>query len=689
MPNHLANESSPYLLQHANNPVDWYPWGPEAIAKARKENKPIFLSVGYSACHWCHVMEHESFEDETIADYLNKHFVSIKVDREERPDIDQIYMNAVQIMTGRGGWPMSVFLTPDLKPFYGGTYWPPTSRMGMPGFDRVLEAIQELWADQRQKALDQAETLTDHLQQLELEAEEDEPLTADQLRAAAADLVRSADHVHGGFGQAPKFPQPLGLQFLLRCLRRFPESNALDVVKLSLDRMARGGMYDHLAGGFARYSVDERWLVPHFEKMLYDNALLADAYLDAFLVTGEQQYGDVVRETLDYVLQYMTDPQGGFYSTEDADSEGEEGKFYLWTPEEVHQVLGDAAAAKFCYVYDVTEAGNFEGKNILNLPKTLEQCAELKGWDLAELKKELSVSRSRLLQVRDQRVRPGRDDKVLVSWNAFMIHSMARAARILDDPRYLEAATRAVEFILAEMQDERGRLLHSWRKGVPRYMAYVDDYTALVNALLTLYEMGFEERWIDEAVRLTDVVLERFRDEESGGFFFTADDHEQLIMRNKDFQDGATPSGNSMAALGMIRLGHLCGRNDYLDAAVQVLRIGMRLVGRYPLAGTQLLNALDMHVGPFAELAILGEAAKPPTSNLLSEVRSRYLPNVVVACRPSAEREGGSTHLDPLFAGKAMGKEAPTVFVCERFVCQAPNVGLAEARETLDRLSEP
>ena len=430
MPNHLAHESSPYLLQHQNNPVDWHPWGPEAIARAKKEDKPIFLSIGYSACHWCHVMEHESFENEPIANYLNEHFISIKVDREERPDLDQIYMNAVQIMTGRGGWPMSVFLTPDLKPFYGGTYWPPTPRMGMPGFEQILIAVNDAWQNRRDNVTKQADDLTGYLQTIEEHGDDGEPRSlplpleegwgegvppsqaAQLLDNASRHLQRAFDSRQGGFGSAPKFPHSMDLQLLLRLWKRQPREDLLHMVTLTLDKMAGGGIYDHLAGGFARYSVDERWLVPHFEKMLYDNALLTSAYLDAYLVTREERFARTVRETCTYILTYMTDATGGFHSTEDADSEGEEGKFYVWTPTEIKQVLGDKAAERFCYVYDVSDSGNFEhGKSILNLPKTIEQCAALKGWDLDDLKKELAESRTKLLTVRDQASAPAKTTK--------------------------------------------------------------------------------------------------------------------------------------------------------------------------------------------------------------------------------------------------------------------------------------
>jgi uncharacterized protein YyaL (SSP411 family)/Fe-S cluster biogenesis protein NfuA len=686
MPNQLANETSPYLLQHANNPVDWHAWGPEALKKSKDEDKPIFLSIGYSACHWCHVMEHESFENDDIASTLNEHFVSIKVDREERPDLDQIYMNAVQIMTGRGGWPMSMFLTPDLKPFFGGTYWPPTSKMGMPGFDQVLTGVIDAWRKRRPQAIEQADELTKQLQQIAPPLGSGQELQLETLMAAQQDLEQSCDRVNGGFGSTPKFPHPMALQLLMRICRRQPNDQLLDLIRLNLDKMADGGIYDQLAGGFARYSVDSRWLVPHFEKMLYDNALLADTYLDGFLLTKNSKYARVARETLDYILNYMTDSQGGFHSTEDADSEGVEGKFYVWTPSEIRQTLGDRAD-RFCHVYDVTDQGNFEGQNILNLPKTIDECARLKGWDRQELEAELAQSRAKLLKVRDKRVRPGKDDKILASWNGLMIHTMARAAGILDDERYVTAATRAAEFIFANMVARRGRLLHSWRNGQAKCDAYLDDYATLINALVTLYEAGFDERWIDGAVGLADILMEKFHDNQAGGFFYTANDHEALIARNKELYDNATPSSNAMAATGLLRLGKLCGRSTFVQVAEEVLRLGAGVMERSAIAGGQLMIALDMQLGPTPEIVILGDQHEPETAAVLHDLRRRYVPNRVVACR-AVVGASGSPNLTKLFMGKAAQDGSPTVFVCENFACQAPVVGKEQAIQAWKKLEQ-
>jgi len=692
MPNRLAHESSPYLLQHQNNPVDWHPWGPEAIEQARREQKPIFLSIGYSACHWCHVMEHESFENGPIARYLNEHFVSIKVDREERPDLDQIYMNAVQLLTGRGGWPMSVFLTHELKPFYGGTYWPPTSRMGMPGFDQVLAAVEDAWQHRREMVFKQAEELTSYLQapqegdesaqnatpSLPLGASRGEGISHGDglqiLERAAESLRRAFDSRHGGFGRAPKFPHSMDLQLLLRLWKRQPRQELLDMVALTLDKMAAGGIYDHLAGGFARYSVDERWLVPHFEKMLYDNALLTSAYLDAWLVTREGRFARVARETCHYILKYMTDPAGGFHSTEDADSEGEEGKFYVWTPAEIKEVLGDAAGERFSYVYDVTEAGNFEhGKSILNQPKTIQQCAAIRGWDAGELARELAQSRAKLLAVRDRRVRPGKDDKVLVSWNALMIDALARCGAVLGERRFIDAAEKALRFITQELMPG-GCLLHTWRHGQAKLAAYLDDYAYLIGALVTQYECTFHEPWIEQAVRLADYLLAHFEDPEHGGFFFTADDHEQLIARNKDVHDASVPSGNAMAATALIRLGKLTGRTEYLEAAGRTLQFAQPVMEQSPAAAGQMLIALDMWSGPMQELVLAGGGDEEANRAAIEAIGGAYLPSAVRAFRVAGSNRADV--LEPLFAGRTAVDGQPTLYICQDFTCQSPLVGL-------------
>ncbi len=687
MPNRLAAESSPYLLQHQNNPVDWYPWGAEALARSKAEEKPIFLSIGYSACHWCHVMEHESFENADIAAEMNRLFVCVKVDREERPDLDQIYMNAVQLLTGRGGWPMSVFLTPDLSPFYGGTYWPPTARMGMPGFVDVLRAVADAWQNRREQAVQQAAELTAHLRQIGSDESAGDPLELGLIEHACEQLQRAFDAQFGGFGRAPKFPHSIDLQVLLRAWSRNRQPALLNMVTYTLDQMARGGIYDHLAGGFARYSVDERWLVPHFEKMLYDNALLTSAYLEAFTATANPQFARVARETCDYILGWMTDPAGGFHSTEDADSEGVEGKFYVWRPEEIQAILGAERARIFCLAYDVRPQGNFEhGLSILNLPKPLAKVAEDIGKDLVELEKELEACRQELLQVREQRIRPGKDDKILVSWNALMIDALAKAAGVLNEPRYLQAAEKASVFLHEQLRDNAGKLLHTWRHGKAKLAAYLDDYAYLANAWVTLYEANFDAVWLKRACELADTMLKHFADD-AGGFFFTADNHEQLIVRNKDLHDSSVPSGNALAATALVRLGKLTGKQDYLQAAERALQSAVSVMQRSPTAAGQLLLALDLFLGPTSEIVVVGNPASEPLKSLLRDFRQRFIPRHVLAVHTPGKPI--SPELQPLLAGKTeVADDQPRVFICQEFACQAPAVGEGAIRRLWEKLSQ-
>ena len=593
MPNQLCHELSPYLLQHAGNPVDWRPWGVEALTLARTEQKPIFVSIGYASCHWCHVMAHESFEDPEIARLLNEHFVSIKVDREERFDLDQIYMEAVQMMTGRGGWPLSVFLTPEGAPFFGGTFWPPRARDGISGFDEVLLAVADAWHHRRSGVLEQAHEITQLLRQTRMSAT---PVDLDDtpLVEAEAALRRSFDQQWGGFGPAPKFPQPLALCWLLQRWRRSGEGELLKIVTTTLDRMAAGGIYDHLGGGFHRYCVDERWLVPHFEKMLYDNAMLAACYLEAWQATGKEEYAVVVRQTLDYLLRDMTDPHGGLYSGEDADSEGQEGKFYLWTPGEIEAALGPEAARLVCRVYDVTEVGNFEGRNILNLLRPLEVEAKLLGREPALLTAKLDTARQELLVARAKRVRPGRDEKVLVGWNSLAIDALARAGAALDEPRYTAAANRAADFLWNHLRHSDGRLLHYWRMGLAKCDAYLDDYAGLGNALLALYESGGPSARLDQAVAVADQIMTRFADPDRGGFYYTADDYEPLIARKMDCLDNPTPSGNGLAAMLLLRLQAISGGDGYRIAAEAALRACLARMRQVPTGVFQLLLAMDL-----------------------------------------------------------------------------------------------
>lgn len=690
MPNALADESSPYLLQHKNNPVDWYPWGEEAIQLSKAQDKPIFLSIGYSACHWCHVMEHESFENPELADYLNKHFISIKVDREERPDLDQIYMNAVQTMTGRGGWPMSVFLTPDLKPFYGGTYWPPTAGRGMPGFDQVLAAVNDAWQNRRDQALETADQLTIRLEQMTEVAGEQPQLDHSLIQQAAKQLEGEFDPTHGGFGAAPKFLHTMDMELLLRVWKSDRRSAWIDMVRHTLDRMAAGGIYDHLGGGFARYSVDEHWLVPHFEKMLYDNALLAKLYTQLFAALPEtdsfkQEAARIVRETLDYVLRDMTHPEGAFYSTEDADSlpaddpdgHAEEGLFYTWKPEEIRKVLGEEEADLFCRIYGVTPIGNFESRNILHLPKSIEAQATQLGMDASLLKNKLEKGRKKLFESRATRPRPGLDDKIITCWNGLMIDAMATASKVLEEPRYLIAAQKAADFMLTKMRDSSGKIRHTWRNGVAKIDGFLDDYAALANSLVSLYEATFDESYIDAAADLVDALLDKFTDSELGGFFYSEDAVGELIVRNKELTDNATPGGNSLAATVLLRLGSLLGENRYLNAADRTLQATATWMQKAPGAMGQMLCALDRQLGSSYEVILVGEG----TAELLSEIRRSFLPRTVLAGTPNGSYQ--SERFKPILDGKVSLNSKPTLYLCEGNQCRSPIVGIEAIREAL------
>jgi uncharacterized protein YyaL (SSP411 family) len=675
--NRLIHETSPYLRQHAHNPVDWYPWGEEALQRARELDRPIFLSIGYSACHWCHVMEHESFEDAEVADILNRHFISIKVDREERPDLDQIYMAAVQLMTRQGGWPMSMFLTPDLQPFYGGTYFPPDDRYGRPGFKRLLITLAKTWQEERQAIHEQAGHVTEHVRNmLHLESAGGE-LGVELLRNAVAALSRSFDHANGGFGSAPKFPHPLELRLLLRCAVRFDDDDVLGMVKQTLDHMARGGMYEQLGGGFHRYSTDERWLVPHFEKMLYDNSLLASAYVEAYQVTGEPYYRQVVEETLAYVLREMTSPEGPFYSTQDADSEGVEGKFFVWSRDEVQDVLGPDAEL-FCSIYDVTGEGNWEGHNILHLARGLDQEARMLGIAEEDLRRRLEGCKQKLLQVRNQRVWPGRDEKFLTSWNGLMIAALAKAYQVLERPEYLQAAIRAADYILTNMCSGDGRLLRTAGAASPAKLnAYLEDYTFMQDALVTLYEASFEPRWLTAALDLARITIEQFWDDAEGGFFYTGKDHEQLIARTKDPHDSSVPSGNSLAVLSFLRLAKLTGRRDLWDKADKTLRLFRDLMVSSPMAAPQMLSALDFFLGPVQEAAVVGDSNSEETQKALRIIRRRFRPNMVLAFKAAGDETTDLGNTIPLLAGKT-AQGTVTTYICRDFACQKPIVGAAD-----------
>ncbi len=668
MPNRLAQESSPYLLQHANNPVDWYPWGEEALAKAKAEDKPIFLSIGYSACHWCHVMEHESFEDAQIAALMNEYFINIKVDREERPDLDSIYMEAVVALTGHGGWPMSVFLTPEGVPFYGGTYFPPAPRYGMPSFEQVLHTISHVYHHQKEDVRQNGAVLLSRLG-ASIPLQGGDSLDPAVPELALQSLTRTFDWTHGGFSGAPKFPQPMTYDFLLRAYYRNRRAGVLEMVELTLHKMALGGMYDQLGGGFHRYSTDSAWLVPHFEKMLYDNALLARLYLHAYQLTGKPFYRRIVEETLDYVVREMTDPGGGFYSTQDADSEGEEGKFFLWSPEEVKAILGDREGRLFCMAYDVSVRGNFEGKSILNIPLPLDKVAQDVGLSLPELEDVLKRGRAKLFAAREQRIKPGRDEKIVTAWNGLMVAALAEAARVLNRPDYAAVAGRNAEFVLSVMR-KAGRLFRTWKAepGQAKLMGYLEDYAFYADGLLALYQTTFNPRWFQEARALMDVVLEHFQDEKNGGFFDTADDHEHLVTRPKNLQDNATPCGNSMAVRTLLLLAAYTGQTRYEAPALRALSALQNPIAQYPGAFAHWLGALEFTTASPKEVAIIGPPGREDTTALIQTALRLYRPNQVVAVTDEGQTAGHPELVEnrPRQAGQA------AAYVCRRFTCQQP-----------------
>ena len=683
--NRLINETSPYLLQHAHNPVDWYPWGKEALERARRENKPILLSIGYAACHWCHVMEHESFENEKIAAVMNEHFINIKVDREERPDLDEIYMNAVQMLTGSGGWPMTMFLAPDLRPFYGGTYFPPDDRYGRPGFPRILLGVVEAYRERHDSVVEQADRITDRLNQLSETEAGDQPLDAGVFDRAFREYRSRFDAQHGGFGSAPKFPPSMGLSLLLRHWRRTGNRNALEMVEITLQKMARGGMYDQLGGGFHRYSTDPAWLVPHFEKMLYDNALLTTTYLEAYQATGNLFYRDIAEDMLDYVLREMYDQRaGGFYSTQDADSEGVEGKFFVWTPDEVRELLGAANAKIFCEYYDITEPGNFEGKNILHVQTPPEIFAKKLGMDLAALETILTEVKQKLFEVREQRVKPVLDDKILTSWNGLMIRSMASGYQILGHRRYLNAAEASANFVLAALTQDNG-LLRTHRAGKSHLNAYLEDYSYFTAGLINLYEATFNPHWLKQAERLNEIMIEQFWDDSKGGFFFTSKDHESLIVRSKSAYDGATPSGTSIAVHSLVRLAKLLNQPDLSEKAQSALRLYSHQMEAAPSGSAQLLCELDFLLSTPKEIAIAGELNSEATKNVLHAIHSRFIPEKVVALLDVAAEETQETEvLIPLLENKRQIDGETTVYVCENYACKAPTTDLGELESQLD-----
>ncbi len=708
--NRLIQETSPYLLQHAHNPFDWYPWGPEALARAQAEDRPILLSVGYAACHWCHVMAHESFESERIATMMNLQFVCVKVDREERPDVDALYMEAVQALTGRGGWPMTVFLTPAGLPFFAGTYFPPEDRYGMPGFPTLLRRISELYRNRRADVDAQAEEFRafyeqraslDSLRARALRVASGEVDTS-ILEAALRGLKDAFDMTQGGFGGAPKFPHAMDLEFLLRMhlrsQRQAPrptrvtvlgtaakqiEMTPLVMVTRTLDKMAAGGIYDHLGGGFHRYAVDDHWLVPHFEKMLYDNALLARVALHTYQVTGQERYARVCREILDYVRREMTGLEGGFYSTQDADSEGAEGAFYLWNPREIGAVLDEDDALLWMAVYGVTPEGNFEdsGDSVPHVTRPVAEVALERGLEPAEAERRLADARLALFTARSRRVWPALDDKILTVWNGLMMRAFAEAANVFSSATYAEVARNNAEFLLNHLLDDQGRVLRSYRSGQSKIAGFLEDYASLALGLLATYEATFELRWFVAAKETIDHMLERFSDEDGVGFYDTASDHEQLIGRPRELMDNATPSGTSLAVEALLWLAALTGEQQYHARATQLLTVLAPAMAQQPLAFGNLLCALDRWLSPSQEIAIIGDPLSDMAQPLLSTVRGRFRPHTVVAC--AGPEDAAARQVIPLLADRSMVDDRPTVYVCEQFTCQMPVVNPVALAETL------
>ena len=680
--NRLADETSPYLLQHAHNPVDWYPWGEEAFERARKEDKPIFLSIGYSTCHWCHVMEHESFENEDVAKIMNEHFVSIKVDREQRPDIDQIYMNAVVMMAGSGGWPLSIFLTPEGEPFFGGTYFPPKDLYGRPGFGRILLSVAEAWKTKRQDLVNSAGKLTGYL-------EGPEPATAaaklspETLTKAFHTFRSTFDAVNGGFGGAPKFPQPTNLSMLLSYRHRTGDAFALQMVEQTLDAMAGGGIYDHLGGGFHRYATDDRWLVPHFEKMLYDQALLSKVYLQAYQITAKERYARTAKEVLDYVLRDMTDPAGGFYSAEDADSEGEEGTFYLWEPEQIAKVLDEDQAKLFSARYGVTKSGNFEKrKTVLNVTASIEQLEKEFQKDRAAIMDSLSAARKKLFEHREKRIRPHRDDKVITAWNGLMISSLAYGGAVLDEEKYVRAAERSAEFTLNTLH-KNGRLMRYYREGRAIEKAFLDDYAFLTMGLLDLYEATFDARWLIEAKKLCEQMVELFADGEAGGFFLAGTDSEKLIARTKPSSDGAIPSGNSIAALALLKLGRLTMNRHFEKQGGKVLAAFSAQLEQSGVHSSAMLEALSFSLGPGLEIIIAGSAEAVDTRKMLKLIRSKFLPNAVVLMHDQDKADSSLYEAVPFIKNQTVVQGKATAYVCRNYACNKPTNSVDELEEML------
>ncbi len=687
--NRLVFEKSPYLLQHARNPVDWYPWGEEAFERARLEDKPVFLSIGYATCHWCHVMEHESFEDTNVAALMNATFVCIKVDREERPDIDAIYMAVTQVMTGHGGWPMTVIMTWDKKPFFTGTYFPKHNMGGRPGMLDLVPAIDDAWKNRKEEVLRSANDITSAFQKKPMTTDA-APMDESVLDAAYSMFRSQFDNRYAGFGNAPKFPTAHNLSFLLRYWKRRNNSDALSMVERTLKAMRQGGVYDHAGFGFHRYSTDARWFLPHFEKMLYDQAMIAIAYTEAFQATQNPSYKKTAEEIFTYVLRDITDPAGGFYSAEDADSEGVEGKFYLWTLREIEDVLGDDAAF-FCKVFNATADGNyyeeatreFTGTNILHLNKDWDVLAHENGLSETDFTRKIETLRQKLFAVRKERIHPLKDDKILTDWNGLMIAALAKGAQAFDDPDYAKAAAKAADFILSKLRTPDGRLLKRYRLGEAGLPAHLDDYAFMIWGLLELYEAAFEIKYLKSAMELQNTMNDLFLDKEEGGYFLTASDAELMITRPKEIYDGAVPSGNSVAALNLIRLNRITGREEFARIAEEIGKCFSEQIAKVPMLYAQFLMAFDFELGPSHEVVLVGDLGDRNLQNMLEAIRSRFVPNKVVLYKTSSSSELAA--IAPYTESLAMRNGKATAYICSNFACSAPT---NEVEEIIKQLSQ-
>lgn len=685
--NRLIDENSPYLLQHAHNPVDWYPWSDAAFAKAKQQDKPIFLSIGYSTCHWCHVMETESFENEHIAKIMNDHFISIKVDREQRPDIDSIYMNAVVTMTGSGGWPLSVFLTPDGQPFYGGTYFPPKDLYGRPGFERVLLAIADAWKNERQDLIASAAKLTDSLKHT-TDATNATELSPQILTNASNYFESIFDTENAGFGQAPKFPQPTNLSMLLTYWHRTKNDHTLQMVERTLDTMAKGGIYDHLGGGFHRYATDPKWLIPHFEKMLYDQALLSKAYIAAYQATGKQQYAATAKDIFDYILRDMTDPAGGFYAAQDADSEGKEGTFYLWTPAQIDSILSTEQAEIFNTYYGVTKAGNFEdGKTILSIITSKEHLAKHFNKPIEDIETILKQARAKTLSHRQTRIKPHLDDKVITAWNALMISSLAHGGTVLNEEKYIKSAARAANFILDTLH-KNNRLMRYYRNGRVTEKAFLNDYAFMIDALLTLYQADFDPNWLIKAKQLAGGMISLFADTEQGGFFLTGNDTPKLIARTKPHQDSVIPSGNSAAAMVLLKLSRLTMDTSYAGLAQKTLQTFSQQMHRGPGYSSAMLMALNYSLGPSQEIIIAAGTDPNETSQMLRTVRAKFLPTAVILLHPQAPSRSAIEQLIPFIKNYTAIDNKATAYLCENYVCKKPVNKIKDLETLLNNITE-